>query len=529
VATQEYGTLNNKFIQILRRQQDDLPAHVKSNIYFIDQGPGHPNTGYYLDTVNGRQPLKFIKANDTYLWVWLIREQDTWETNQEGIYNGTQVGWWIISDPQHPNHIFYKQQEASIPLTIAAVTTALQQLPTRPNTPDHPTAMEGQQEEINVATGQAQMEVQRINIISHSSNGTLKGNPPFMFDGDRNKARKFLLGWNLWMAINQNNDTMKKPFSRIVTMLSYMDGTCVDAWKEEQLEKIREEADEGIQETDEALWENFVERFKNAFKNQNHQSEAYQELCKFKQGESLDDFFAKFKQLAHEADVPLDDKGTIETLKHAMKQGLTSAIINSPTYDPTAKVPWTFKEWEEQAHKSHLKWKAAAKFTQKRQGLLQTFKLAPRQNNNSGRGGYRRNNNWRNNRYDRRTTSQGGYHMDIDATITSDINATTGGQQHSKAKKAELMRSNLCFYCEKQGHQANVCRKKQADRGNFSGRPNNYREPAKAHVAPILPDPQDLDGLANFMKENISSFSPSDRLDMIEKLMPKEDFMGALN
>jgi len=67
-----------------------------------------------------------------------------------------------------------------------------------------------------------------------------------MFDGDRNKARKFLLGWNLWAAINQNNDTMKKPFSRIVTMLSYMDGTCVDAWKEEQLDKIKEEADEGI-------------------------------------------------------------------------------------------------------------------------------------------------------------------------------------------------------------------------------------------------------------------------------------------
>ena len=179
-------------------------------------------------------------------------------------------------------------------------------------------------------------------------------------------------------------------------MLSYMDGTRVDAWKEEQLEKIKEEVDEGIQETDETIWDNFIERYRNAFANQNRRSEAYQELCKLKQEESLDDFFAKFKQLAHEADIPLDDKGTIETLKHAMKQGLTSAIINSPTYDPTAKVPWTFKEWEEQACKSHLKWKAAAKFTQKHQGLLQTFKLSPRQNNNPGRGGYGRNNNWRN-------------------------------------------------------------------------------------------------------------------------------------
>jgi len=393
MATTQTYTLSNEFIQIFRRQQDDLPEHVKVNIYFDDQGLGHPNTGYYLDTPKKQHAsIEFIEANGTYHWVKLLWRQDEWQTNQRGIYNSSDVGWWIISDPQHPNHIFY-EQEASVSLTIAAVTTALQQLPTRPNTPDHPTAMEGQQEEINVATGQTQQDTQRINIITNTSNSTLKGNPPPIFDGDRNKTTKFLLNWDLWHAVNQANDTMKKPFSRIVTMLSYMDSTHVDAWKGEQLLKLQEAADNGIQETDEDLWTNYMERFKNAFINQNCRSEAYQELCKLKQGDSLDDFFAKFKQLAHEADVPLDDKRTIETLKHAMTQGHTSAIINSPTYDPTAKTPWTFKEWEEQARKSHLKWKAAAKFTQRRQGLFQAFKLAPRQVNNPGKGGYGRNNN----------------------------------------------------------------------------------------------------------------------------------------
>ena len=338
-------------------------------------------------------PIEFIKANSTYHWVKLIWRQKKWQTNQRGIYNNPEVGWWIISDPQHPNHVFYKQ-EASIPLTIAAVTTALQQLPTCPNTPDHPTTMEGQQEEVNVATGQ---EVQRINIIN-SSNSTLKGNPPFMFDGDRNKTHKFLLNWDLWAAVNRTNDTMKKPFNRIVTILSYMDGTCIDTWKEEQLQKLKEEMDDGTLETDETLWDNFIERFSNAFVNQNRQSEAYQELCRLKQEESLDNFFAKFKQLAHEAGVPLDDKGTIETLKHAMTKGLTSTIINSPTFDPTTEAPWTFAQWEEQACKSHLKWKVAAKFTQKCPGLFQTFKLFPKQtygkSNNQGRS-----NNWRNNNY----------------------------------------------------------------------------------------------------------------------------------
>jgi len=197
VATNQTYTLSNKPTQILRRQQDDLPEHVKVNVYFDDQGPGHPDTGYYLDTPRRQHsPIEFIEANGTYYWVRLRFRQNQWETNQAGIYNGPDVSWWIISDPQHPNYSIY-QQEASVPLTIAAVTTVLQQLPTRPNTPDHPTIMEGQQEDINVATGQAQTEAQRINIIT-PSNGALKGNPPFIFTGDRNTSRKFINNFDLW-------------------------------------------------------------------------------------------------------------------------------------------------------------------------------------------------------------------------------------------------------------------------------------------------------------------------------------------
>ena len=119
--------------------------------------------------------------------------------------------------------------------------------------------------------------------------------------------------------------------------------------------------------------------------------------------------------------------------------------------------------------------------------------------------------------------------MDVDATVTSDINATTSrGQQHSKAKKAELMKSNSCFYCEIKGHQAKDCRKKQADRGNFNGCFNNPREPARVHAAPIMPDVQNLDSLADFMKENMDSFNEETKLDFIGKLMPK-DFPKAQN
>ena len=47
---------------------------------------------------------------------------------------------------------------------------------------------------------------------------------------------------------------MKRPFNRVITMLSYMDGTKVDAWKEEQLKILVDEMNDGTLETDENLW-----------------------------------------------------------------------------------------------------------------------------------------------------------------------------------------------------------------------------------------------------------------------------------
>jgi len=119
--------------------------------------------------------------------------------------------------------------------------------------------------------------------------------------------------------------------------------------------------------------------------------------------------------------------------------------------------------------------------------------------------------------------------MDVDTTVTSDINATAGrGQQHSEAKRAELMKSNLCFYCEIKGHQAKDCRKKLADRGNYSSRPDKFREPARAHAVPIMPDIQNLNNFADYLKDNMDSFNEETKLDFIGKLMPK-DFPKARN
>jgi len=490
VAVILIGTLEqNK--RVHRRQQDNLPAHVKGEAYFEYHRTRHKDTGYYIDLPKKTHgAVEFVKVEDEDYWVKLLWKDNQWYINQGGILHTSKLGNWRETDPQHPHYINPDYHSPTLhtaieqspheeilaggiyhiatlqgtnPFTeqspiLPQIETAVQQgyaipLDTIPATAVQPqlfiqTTMAEQPQEINVATGQSKQEARQINVITSPANGALKGNPPPIFTGDRSTTRKFINNFDLWKAINRHNDTMKKPFSRVVTLLTYMDGPLVDPWKEEQMHKLQEAMDDGTQETDEDLWDSFIERFKTAFTNQNQREEAYQKLCKLKQGESLDDFFAKFKQLAHEAGVPLDDKGTVETLKRAMNELLTRAVIQSPDFNPNAEVPWTFKKWKDQARMSHQKWLAASQYSRQKQGLYKAFGLKPNQGKNNQYG--------RNRTSGPRTTSQGGYAMDVDANRM--------GQTHSNAKKQQLMNENKCFYCEIQGHQACVCCKKIADR-----------------------------------------------------------------
>ena len=78
--------------------------------------------------------------------------------------------------------------------------------------------------------------------------------------------------------------------------------------------------------------------------------------------------------------------------------------------------------------------------------------------------------------------------MDIDATIATNI--TSRGPELTEAKKAELQASNSCFYCQKKGHHAKDCRKKQADRAQSSrsttGNQTQTREITMNNITPQL-------------------------------------------
>jgi len=203
-----------------------------------------------------------------------------------------------------------------------------------------------------------------------------------------------------------------------------------------------------------------------------------------------------------------------------MKGALVQAIIRSPNYNPTSNNPWKFKEWEKEACNQHIKWQTAEQYTtNRRKALYQAFRInLNRSNSDRGRPG-------RNNHH---TTSQGGYHMDVDTTSGQ-------GQQHSEAKKQELMKNNQCFYCEIPGHHTKDCRKKAADRRPFNGgcadKPGKNEPPPPIHnrvsnnTPKIAPSTEEM---ANFVKDNMDYFSKDTKLSFINSLMPK-DFQLAQN
>jgi len=366
VGIQVEGQLTQALTLIDRHQKDNLPSHIKKLAEFqCWRLGGHlpsKDTRYYiqLPPPAGETAVEFITVEGEDVWVALCHNPDNkddpnYYMNIDGCLsrNNNYTGWWNINKPVHPE---YQIHDTSISAGVEILTGALHHIATLQGTnplsaqeyilPQITAAIQQgikiplhippaaailppmtEQMEANIATGDAAAAASNINVIAHNNNGALKGNPPFIFDGNRQLSKKFLLAFQLWRMINKNNDTMKHPYLHIIAALSYMDGPKVDFWKEEQITHLDDEVGSGMLKTDETLWDDWMEAFLVAFTNTNRKAEAYKELCKLKHKDSLDSFFADFKQLVKDANIKLDDHGTIEILKNNLKGPLIQVVI----------------------------------------------------------------------------------------------------------------------------------------------------------------------------------------------------------
>jgi len=339
-AIQLAQELSGEHLQVTRRQQDDLPEHVKGQVYFKDASQS-VNTGYYLNTPKKKHvAVEFIcttEGEDYWTTLHWSGTSNHWYTATEALIrrDSTLISWWKIEDPQHPqytapvdspvegleyidpleevisgglHHIAMLQgpqsfntQEPILPQIEAAVKSGLHIPLDIPPVAAAPitVATSGSNTLKYIPMSQpAQASVsqgRQMITVATSTNRGLKGTPPAPFDGDRKKSHAFLIAFAIYHFTNRKNEAMSNPATYVTTCLTFMQGDMIEPWKEEQIIKLQTCLAGGMDKTDEDHWTTFEQDFKDSFTNTNRKNEAFNELTALKQKESLDIFISEFK------------------------------------------------------------------------------------------------------------------------------------------------------------------------------------------------------------------------------------------
>src|ERR1700692_1925673 len=96
--------------RVYRRTVDDLPAHVKDEVFWITSTYG---TGYYIDFEAGPEPVEFLEDHWHHL-TYDPRDNTYWTHDSDLVeHNEENTGYWHITDPQHPE--YQGNLEAALP------------------------------------------------------------------------------------------------------------------------------------------------------------------------------------------------------------------------------------------------------------------------------------------------------------------------------------------------------------------------------------------------------------------------------
>ena len=480
------------FIRIERRTTDDLPLHVKGTAYWVNHST-RPSGYYYEEPGQEPVPVEFI--NDAWHILHFVSTERFYGTRASYRVNPNDsnigLGRWLDNDPANPNN--------QITPTVQIQTTNLTDY--RVPSPSHSDSEPENQpetwgpqnepfDETVVAPGPLdevladalgpivtlqgplpldppQQETMSVNVTTATpaqnlpSNGGMRGVPPTIFDGTRNRADDFMGQFRRFKMVNRNHEAMKVPYDRVLTALTYMRGPLINDWIDQQEKKLDARIDTTkrghVQETDEILWNEFEAAFLAAWTDTSKKQNAYDQLMRLTMnGWDVDTYIASFDRLTLAAGWDQDSEGTIAKFREGLSKGVHSKALDRD------RIPRTIDEWKAAA-RTEVAW-AKEKY-------------------NAGLTGNQRRNPPKSGNYNApnpsRTTpnsnNSGVVPMEVDNTTTQ-----TSFKKLTPEERAQLTKEGRCFRCRLQGHMACDCPKN-------ANRNSNVRETTTETKTPDAP------------------------------------------
>lgn len=173
---------------------------------------------------------------------------------------------------------------------------------------------------------------------------TIKVATPDVFDGKLDKAETFLR--QLLLYFHVKHDDFTDDWDKINFALSYMKGGTAGTWADQIVERYEEEAPMEIFDD----WDDFKDKFRTTFADQDPASTARHKMDQIKQGSrTTDEYVAEFRELVPRTGY--NDAAHVEKFEKGLNQSLVDRIYALP------EMPTTLKEWIKWATKLDRQWR----------------------------------------------------------------------------------------------------------------------------------------------------------------------------
>ena len=504
-----------------RRASDDLPVHVKGIVRWYPDA--QPHAGYYVpkkySPSGDFEPLEFINNQ----WFGLFGHPETSTTHlctrasaAIPIVNRLGIGYWDITDPEHPDYTPGTTEHINVdppspPHTSRAVTvyvTPPENIPAPQTHYNSPTPGLTSAHTSTVTAPSQTITSTQPTIMSASatggrsggggggggggaapataaapapSNGGMRGVQPPIFDGTRAHADDFWAQFRRYKMVNCTHDSMTKAYDRVLTALTYIRGPMINDWVNNQeknlIARTNTTKPNHVREDDEVLWAEFETAFHDAWTDTSKKQNAYDQLMKLTMaGWDIDTYIATFERLALAAGWALDAKGTIVCFREGLSKGIHSKALDRD------KIPRTMDEWKAAActevARAKEKYNAGLTNTQRRNQQNCPYNTT---------------------HYQPRTSTQTNPNpnivpMDVDATTTTNFKKLT------PEERTQLAKEGRCFRCRLQGHVARNC-PKNTNNTQTKVRETTTDKPANTTTTPKLTKAQQIRALEESMAE----------------------------